>query len=42
VTETGISIYRVVGGKAVEGWVNSDVLGVMQQLGALAEPAHAG
>src|SRR5262245_20075914 len=35
VTETGISIFRIVDGKIVEGWVNSDDLGVMQQLGAV-------
>ena len=42
VAETGVSIYRIVGGKVVEGWVSSDDLGVMQQLGALPAPAHAG
>lgn len=30
---TGISIYRIVEGKLVEGWVQSDQLGMMQQLG---------
>jgi steroid delta-isomerase-like uncharacterized protein len=42
VTETGVSIYRIVDGKVVEGWVSSDDLGVMQQLGALPVPAQAG
>jgi steroid delta-isomerase-like uncharacterized protein len=42
VSETGISIYRFVDGKIVEGWVTSDNLGVMQQLGALPAPARAG
>lgn len=42
VIETGISIYRIVDGKVVEGWVNADDLGVMQQLGALPMPAQAG
>jgi len=32
-TEWWISIYRVVGGKIVEGWERSDTLGLMQQLG---------
>jgi predicted ester cyclase len=42
VTETGISIYRIGEGKIIEGWVQSDDLGVMQQLGILSVPAHAG
>jgi steroid delta-isomerase-like uncharacterized protein len=41
VTEGGVSIYRIADGKVVEGWVYSDELGVMQQLGALPEPAQA-
>src|SRR6266851_1937312 len=28
---TGIVIYRIVGGKAVEGWMEMDMLGMMQQ-----------
>ena len=35
VTITGISIYRVVDGKLVEGWTNADMLGLLQQLGAV-------
>ena len=32
---TGINILRVVDGKVVEHWGNSDDLGVMRQLGVL-------
>lgn len=32
---TGINIFRIVDGKIVELWVNSDSLGFMQQLGAI-------
>ena len=35
VTITGIAIYRITGGKIMEIWVNSDALGLMQQLGAV-------
>jgi steroid delta-isomerase-like uncharacterized protein len=38
VTITGISIYRIANGKIVEGWTNADMLGLMQQLGAVQEP----
>jgi steroid delta-isomerase-like uncharacterized protein len=38
---TGISIARFVGGKMVEGWVNWDALGLMQQLGAVPEIGKA-
>jgi len=34
----GHSIDRVVEGKIVESWVEVDLLGVMQQLGAVPEP----
>jgi len=37
VSLTGISIARFAGGKIVEGWVNWDALGLMQQLGVVAE-----
>lgn len=33
-----INIYRVVGGKFVEGWERSDTLGSMQQLGVVPTP----
>ena len=32
---SGISIYRVEGGKIAEGWVNDDSLGMLRQLGLL-------
>jgi steroid delta-isomerase-like uncharacterized protein len=38
---TGISIARFAGGKMVEGWVNWDALGLMQQLGVVAEAGKA-
>ncbi len=38
---TGISIARFAGGKMVEGWVNWDALGLMRQLGAVAEAGKA-
>ena len=34
-TMTGITIFRIVNGKITEGWTNEDVLGLMQQLGAI-------
>ena len=34
----GISIYRIEGGKIAEWWGVSDLLGMMQQLGAVGEP----
>jgi predicted ester cyclase len=33
---TGISIYRLEGGKIVEGWFNNDELGLNRQLGKIA------
>jgi predicted ester cyclase len=38
---TGISIARCAGGKILEGWVNWDALGLMQQLGVVAESGKA-
>ena len=32
---TGISIARVANGKLAEGWVQSDILGLLQQIGAI-------
>ncbi len=32
---SGMSIYRIKDGKIVEGWVNDDSLGMLQQLGIL-------
>jgi len=34
----GINIYRVDGGKFVEGWERADTLGLMQQLGVVPTP----
>lgn len=36
---TGVSVMRFAGGKMVEGHVNWDALGLMQQLGAVPEVA---
>jgi steroid delta-isomerase-like uncharacterized protein len=36
-----INIHRLEGGKIVEQWVNSDALGLLQQLGALPAPSGA-
>jgi steroid delta-isomerase-like uncharacterized protein len=36
---TGVSIARFTGGRMVEGWVNWDALGLMQQLGVVPELA---
>jgi predicted ester cyclase len=36
---TGISIHRIVDGKLVEHRANADLMGFMQQLGALPTPA---
>ncbi len=35
ITWTGITIWRVAGGKIVEAWVNRDTLGILQQLHAI-------
>jgi predicted ester cyclase len=37
-----IDIWRVVNGKAVENWVQLDMLGLMQQLGIVPTPEHGG
>jgi steroid delta-isomerase-like uncharacterized protein len=37
-----IDIWRVANGKFVENWVQMDLLGLMQQLGVVPEPAQAG
>lgn len=36
-----IDIWRVENGKLVENWVQMDMLGLMQQLGAIPAPAQA-
>ena len=38
VTWTGIDVFRLAGGKIVEGWGTADLLGLMQQLGAIPPP----
>jgi steroid delta-isomerase-like uncharacterized protein len=38
---TGITIVRIADGKIVERWANVDVLGILQQLGAIPAPAGA-
>lgn len=35
VTMTGITIFRIANSKIVEGWNNPDLLGLLQQLGAI-------
>jgi len=35
---TGITIFRIANGKLIEGWTNEDVLGMLQQLGAIPTP----
>ena len=35
VTMTGIAIYRLAGGKIVEEWMNTDMLGMLRQLGVI-------
>jgi steroid delta-isomerase-like uncharacterized protein len=41
VTISGISVARFTNGKMIEGWVNWDALGMMQQLGIVAELGKA-
>lgn len=38
VTMTGISIIRFTGGQMVEEWQNADILGMLQQVGAIPLP----
>ena len=40
VTISGVSVARFTNGKMVEGWVNWDALGLMQQLGVVPELAR--
>ena len=37
-TWTGIAIDRIAGGKIAESWVNWDMFGMLQQLGAIKPP----
>ncbi len=41
-TVTSMDIYRIVNGKIVEQWTESNMLGLMQQLGVIPMPEHAG
>lgn len=41
-TMTGIEIFRLADGKIVERWVEADMLGFMQQLGAIPSPEEMG
>jgi predicted ester cyclase len=38
---TGISVYRIEGGKIAQTWNIEDQLGLMRQLGAIAEPGQS-
>ena len=38
---TGMTITRFASGKAVEGWFNYDILGMLQQIGAFPAPGQA-
>jgi predicted ester cyclase len=42
VTVTGIGMSRFAGGKIMEEWTNYDVLGMLQQLGAVPQMAPVG
>jgi predicted ester cyclase len=42
ISYTWIAIDRIKDGKFVEGWANSDDLGLMQQLGAIPQMAQTG
>ena len=37
-TMSGMTIFRIANGKLVEGWNNPDLLGMLQQLGAVPVP----
>jgi steroid delta-isomerase-like uncharacterized protein len=39
---SGITIYRLAGGKIVEFWTEVDTLGMMQQLGVIPAPGAGG
>ncbi len=41
VTMAGIDIFRIAGGKIVELWNQEDVLGMMQQIGAVPAPGQS-
>ena len=37
---TGISVYRIEGGKIAQSWTVEDELGLMRQIGAVPEPGQ--
>ena len=41
-THTAIAIRRFQGGKVVEEWVETDMMGLMQQMGIVPTPGQAG
>jgi steroid delta-isomerase-like uncharacterized protein len=41
-TNSGITIFRISGGRIVEEWSESDMLGLLQQVGALPSPGDQG
>ncbi len=41
VKTTGVYIMRLAGGRIVESWLTLDMLGVLQQIGAIPAPAMA-
>jgi predicted ester cyclase len=38
---TGISVYRIEGGKVAESWTVEDELGLLRQIGAVPEPGQS-
>jgi predicted ester cyclase len=38
---TGISFYRIEGGKIAESWNSEDQLGLMRQIGVIPKPGHS-
>ena len=40
VAATGIAIHRIAGGKIVEHWGQTDLLGMLQQMGAIPAPGQ--
>ena len=38
---TGISVYRIEGGKIAESWTVEDQYGLMRQIGAIREPGQS-
>jgi len=41
VSTTGVYIFRLSGGRIVESWLSLDLLGVLQQIGAIPAPTPA-